>query len=429
MTQGLWDYSQINGMHLELTNRCNAACPQCPRYVGDGDELNPKLVETGVTYDQFTKWFDVPFVKQLLKVYACGNYGDPIANKDTLPIYKYLRENGNEWLMLAMHTNGSARTPEWFYELGLLMNSQKRNDYCVFSVDGLEDTNHLYRRNTNWDQIMENIKAYREAGGIAQWDFIVYRHNEHQVETARKLAKDLGFVAFNVKKTTRWRYYENGYGYSNVRNRDGSTYRLEQPFNEDFHDSTVIKIKEIKGITPNYITNEQFARMHSKDSVMYKVHDPKTKQDIEIDHRTIDVSCRAVAEKRGGNGWNDEIFLSAEGEVYPCCFLGGEPNRFDGLSPDNNYRSKDSFMQMLGIIGGREAISLHNKSLREIIEGDLYQRLLPESLNTGHNMRSKQCSSCCGTGWNKLDNGELGNREDAMLNGAEVIANPGFNEQ
>ena len=48
-------------------------------------------------------------------------------------------------------------------------------------------------------------------GGIAQWDYIVFKHNEHQVEEARKLSKELGFFEFQIKKTSRFfkTLYEN----------------------------------------------------------------------------------------------------------------------------------------------------------------------------------------------------------------------------
>jgi MoaA/NifB/PqqE/SkfB family radical SAM enzyme len=422
MNNGLWSYKEINGIHLEITNRCNAGCPMCPRYINSGADLNPNLVETDIKYNEFVKWFDPAFVSQLKKLYACGNYGDPIAAKDTLPIYKYLREN-NSNLALVMHTNASARSPEWFYELGLLMNGQRRGDYCVFSVDGLEDTNHLYRRNTNFNKILANMKAFREAGGVAHWDYLAFRHNAHQIDTARQMAKEMGFTTFNVKKTTRWgKYDSDGLGYYVVPDKNGE-YLLQQPTDESLRNKNADSLKKVIGIVPNYISNEEFDAMYpsvnGKNSDMYREFDPKTGKSIEINFKKIEIACRAIGLEKGGYGYNDEIFVSAEGEVYPCCFLGGEPNKFiGGGSPTlPSIKSNDSFMKMLELNGGRKSIDLHNHSLSSIIESDLYQRLLPRSFELEHNMRSKQCTSCCGKEWNKLDNGELGDphSKDAKL--------------
>ena len=70
--------------------------------------------------------------------------------------------------------------------------------YVRFGIDGLEDTNHLYRRNVRWPTLMRNVRAFVEAGGNAEWDFIEFRQNQHQVEQARMLADELGFSMFNV---------------------------------------------------------------------------------------------------------------------------------------------------------------------------------------------------------------------------------------
>ena len=422
MKNGLWSYKEINAIHLEITNRCNAGCPMCPRYINNGADLNPNLTETDIRYTDFVKWFNPEFVAQLKKLYACGNYGDPIAAKDTLPIFKYLREH-NSNMALVMHTNASARSPEWFYELGLLMNYERRGDACVFSVDGLDDTNHLYRKNTNFDKILANMKAFREAGGIAQWDYLAFKHNSHQIDTARQLAKEMGFTKFNLKKTSRWsRYDANGLGYHKVIDKTGN-YLLQQPTDESLHNKNADTLKKTLGIVPNYVSNEEFDKMyptnHDGNSDMYTEYDPSTDTKIQINFKKIEIACRAISDAKGGYGYNDEIFVSAEGEVYPCCFLGGEPNRYIGYDSlgKEKLRSDDSFMKMLELNGCRDSIDLHNHSLSSIIESDLYQRLLPRTFELDHNMRSKQCTSCCGKEWNKLNNGELGDplAEEAKL--------------
>ena len=43
---------------------------------------------------------------------------------------------------------------------------------------------------------MENSKAFIEAGGNAEWQFIIFDYNEHQVEEAKNIAFDMGFKNF-----------------------------------------------------------------------------------------------------------------------------------------------------------------------------------------------------------------------------------------
>jgi MoaA/NifB/PqqE/SkfB family radical SAM enzyme len=108
----------------------------------------------------------------------------------------------NTNLTLGMNTNGGIRFPDWWTRLAKVMN--KPNDYVVFSIDGLEDTNHLYRRNVRWSKVMDNAKAFIDAGGSAHWDMLVFEHNKHQVDEAHKLAKDMGFNWFRAKVSRRF---------------------------------------------------------------------------------------------------------------------------------------------------------------------------------------------------------------------------------
>ena len=115
----------------------------------------------------------------------CGNHGDPIIAKDTKDIFKFLRQ-ANPSLNLSLFTNGSAQNQDWWLELSSLV------DKVHFSIDGLEDTNSIYRRGTHFNKIMDNAKSYIKGGGTAVWDYIVFQHNEHQVELARQQAKKHG---------------------------------------------------------------------------------------------------------------------------------------------------------------------------------------------------------------------------------------------
>lgn len=190
---------QIKTLHFEPTTLCNAACPQCARFLDNG-EINPELPQSTFSLADLQKWVPETFISSLDKMYMCGTYGEPTVARDCLEIYKWFKKV-NPDIDLGLNTNGSARTPDWWAELATLFDTPR--SYVVFSLDGLEDTNHIYRQKTSWKKIMANVAAFIEAGGPAHWDMIVFEHNEHQVEEARMLARTMGFKWFRVKVSHR----------------------------------------------------------------------------------------------------------------------------------------------------------------------------------------------------------------------------------
>lgn len=184
-------------LHIEPTDVCNLACPLCAR---EYDHEFNKSIKNHLTVDQIKKHCDIDFIKNLDKMFMCGNYGDPAAGRNTLDIYKHFR-NINPTITLGMNTSGSLRTPSWWTELAGILNQSR--DFVVFSIDGLADTNHIYRVNSQWDNIIANAQAFISAGGSAHWDMLVYKHNEHQVDECQAMAKSLGFKWFRAKVSKR----------------------------------------------------------------------------------------------------------------------------------------------------------------------------------------------------------------------------------
>lgn len=184
-------------IHLEPTDVCNLACPLCAR---ETDHEFNKQSAHHLSVDQLKSVISDNTIKQLDKMFMCGNYGDPAAGKHTLEIYQYFRSL-NPSIVLGMNTNGALRTTEWWRNLASILNQPR--DYVVFSIDGLEDTNSVYRVNSSWDTLRRNVVSFIEAGGTAHWDMLIYKHNEHQVDQCQKLAKDLGFKWFKAKVSKR----------------------------------------------------------------------------------------------------------------------------------------------------------------------------------------------------------------------------------
>ncbi len=189
--------SDIKVLHLEPTDVCQASCPLCAR---ETDPEFNKSQHNHLTVPAIAQLLDKYIVENLDKMFMCGNYGDPAAGKHTLELFKYFRKINPE-IVLGMNSNGAIQNTAWWQNLGELFHRQK--DYVVFSIDGLEDTNHIYRRGVNWNKLMENAQAYISTGAAAHWDMLVYEHNQHQVDQCEQLAKDLGFTWFRAKVSKR----------------------------------------------------------------------------------------------------------------------------------------------------------------------------------------------------------------------------------
>ena len=190
-------YNEVKVLHLEPTNVCQAECPLCLR------ETDPKFDKQNhqhLTVGALKNILSEDFIAKLDKMFMCGNYGDPAAGKHSLEIYRYFR-NINPTITLGMNTNGGLRSAQWWAELAEIMQFNK--DYVVFSIDGLEYTNHLYRKNVEWHKVIENVTSFIKAGGNAHWDMLVYQYNEHQVDQCVSLAKQLGFKWFRAKVSKR----------------------------------------------------------------------------------------------------------------------------------------------------------------------------------------------------------------------------------
>jgi len=196
-TTRMLNLRKLKVLHIEPTDVCQLACPLCAR---ETDTEFNKSLKHQLTINQILKHVDDAAIKTLNKMFMCGNYGDPAAGKNTLDIYKYFRQV-NPTITLGMNSNGALQNTFWWNELGKTFNQS--HDYVVFSIDGLKDTNPVYRVNSNWDKLMSNVEAYISAGGSAHWDMLVYKHNQHQVDACEQLAMAMGFKWFRAKVSKR----------------------------------------------------------------------------------------------------------------------------------------------------------------------------------------------------------------------------------
>ena len=181
----------LNIINVELTNYCNAACPMCARFKWDGELNKEKVNSVHTSLSLIKNKIPTKVIKQLKRFYSVGTYGDPLMNPECFQIYEWIKMH-NENCELEMHSNGGGRSTDFWSALGSL------GVEVMFGIDGLADTNHLYRRNVQWDTLIKNVKVFIKAGGIARWKYIIFKHNEHQIDEARTLSKELGFKILGI---------------------------------------------------------------------------------------------------------------------------------------------------------------------------------------------------------------------------------------
>lgn len=281
----MYKYEDIKAVHLELTERCQAACPMCPR-TGNAELMNAEL-----SLEDIKKIFTVEFVQQLERITLCGNFGEPIVAKDCLEVVQYFREY-NKDLYITINTNAGARPKAWWHALAKAIGD---NGFVIFGIDGLEDTNHIYRVNVKWENVYNNARYFIEAGGKAAWDFIAFEHNEHQIEQAEALSIEMGFIRFRVKKSYRFGTHQG--------------IDLKPP------------------------------------SFMNKAMD-LFKQDQKF-FDTCGIDCKVTKSK--------EIFISAEGMLFPCCWTGG-----------TRY-GKDK--QIRNMVGDLDNINCLKHGIKQVMDG------------------------------------------------------------
>jgi len=322
----------------EMTDYCNAACPMCNRYDWDLNLVKEVTNKHHTTLD-FVKQRIGEEVISKLKGWVCqGTYGDALMNPETLDIFKYLKDVNPE-ISIGMITNGGTRNTDFWKTLAEL------DVNVTFSIDGLEDTNHLYRRNVKWSRLIENVKTFIGHGGNASWSFLVFKHNQHQIEDAKQLSKKLGFKKFESQFSERWQDFNNEGLYRDIKSLQVDDYVIEKP--EQQHQEFIRKEDDL-------IRSKNVFQTEDKNDFLERK-----------------ISCWACQPNKR------EIYLRANGYVSPCCILGDvERNEPKQLIKD--YKK----------------INLYHTDLKDILEGDFFRDI--SSGIHGSAKRLQGCYHACG---------------------------------
>ena len=303
-------------IEFEISSLCNALCSGCQRTM-----LNNRgedYFKGNITSQQMFEWFGPVNLKDA-KIKLCGVLGDPIINPFCVDICSFLiYEKGVRNIELS--TNGGTRAKGFWTELAEL---SKETDKLIvhWSIDGV--TRNDYRENVSIDKVWNNFYTYYNAGGKCVWQYINFDYNTEEIPLAKQMAEDLNI---ELKIRVSWR------------------------------------------------NTSQAAKFKSKaaleiDNDHYEIVEKRARSG---DYENSNIVCR--------HQYENEIFVTSEGRVWPCCHLH-----------DEQVSGKTNILKKINLKNDLKENSFYN-----IITSPWYDKILEESWDKNHPDHLPRCYLTCG---------------------------------
>lgn len=219
-------------IRLEASSHCQLRCPSCPTTTGAIDAAVGRGFLRAADFRKLLD--DNPSLTHI----ELSNYGEIFLNPELLEIMAYAQERG----VSLGADNGVNLNHVKDEVLEGLVKFGFRSLAC--SIDGATaETYSRYRVRGSFDRVIANIrrinafkKIHDSTRPALTWQFIVFGHNEHEIDAARELAESLG-MSFRPKLS--W-----DDGFSEVKDkrevarktglRAGSRKEFKQKFGRDY---------------------------------------------------------------------------------------------------------------------------------------------------------------------------------------------------
>jgi radical SAM protein with 4Fe4S-binding SPASM domain len=187
----LWGYPYW--LVVDPSNLCNLSCPFCPTGQKRQTRSKGKL-----------KLDDFKLILDKLGSYLIHidlvNWGEPLLNEQIYEMIKYAKQFYPDIKIDSNLTHLGQEASRKLVLSGL--------DKIVVSIDGItQETYGKYRRGGNFKVAMDNLKLLlqtrKELGSkkpYITWQFLVFKHNEHEIEFVRTIGEKLGVNHVGITK-------------------------------------------------------------------------------------------------------------------------------------------------------------------------------------------------------------------------------------
>lgn len=175
---------------IEPTNICNLKCPLCPS--GNGTLQRERGI---MRFETFARVIDE--IRHYAMMVVLWNQGEPYVNPEFSRMVRYARDAG--LYTLTSSNLNLMPAPDEVIDSGL--------DAMIISLDGsTQETYNKYRVNGQLETVLANVKALasrkKERNAcypILRWQFLVMKHNEHEIPQIEAMAREYGVDKLELK--------------------------------------------------------------------------------------------------------------------------------------------------------------------------------------------------------------------------------------
>jgi len=170
---------------IDPINICNLRCPLC--VTGQHKNMRPNGI---MPFEDFTKIIDE--LSQWLYKVRLYSWGEPFLHKDIYHMISYSKSKNIGTEVSTNFINMKAEDMDRLVDSGL--------EYLVVSLDGASESSYSkYRIGGDFEKVVDNILTLikkkiekKSPFPTIEIQFLVMKHNEHELEDIKKLAKELG---------------------------------------------------------------------------------------------------------------------------------------------------------------------------------------------------------------------------------------------
>jgi MoaA/NifB/PqqE/SkfB family radical SAM enzyme len=170
---------------IDICNVCNLRCPLCP--TGNTTIARKQAM---LSIDQYKEVFEK--IREYALVVSLYNHGEPLLNPDVFSIIEHTHGN-------RVGTNISSNF-NWPQPVDIKDFIRSGLDYVTVSLDGVtQEAYQQYRVRGDIAEVFDNLrrlisakKSMKSKTPFVEWQFIVFKHNEHETDEARRLASEMG---------------------------------------------------------------------------------------------------------------------------------------------------------------------------------------------------------------------------------------------